>query len=134
MSWKVSHRSNERNTPVAEKIAGDLAANVRTPRQMLVAKVAISDQADGDARGVLYYWTDEDPPQLSATASDWSFVTLSDETDYDGAYHDVEKFLNGAKAINGVTLTLQQSAAARVGFANVKKGDFHLTVFYPTLA
>ena len=134
MPWKVSHRSDSTNHVVANKIAGDLAANATSPRQMLVAKVAISDQADGDARGVLYYWTDEDPPQLTASASDWAYVTLKGTTEYDDAYHDVEDFLNAEKAIDGVKLTLQQSAAARVGFANARKDDFHLTVFYPILA
>ncbi|MEM8961722.1 MAG: hypothetical protein AAGD38_09600 [Acidobacteriota bacterium] len=124
--------SNERNTPVADKLVSEMNLRVKTPAQTQIAKLAISDQGDGDARGVLYYWTDNEPPVLKDSPTQWAHHAFTDNEDYDDAYKHVLEVLNGQRAIDGVTLTLQQAAAAKVGFANRKKGDFHLTLFFPS--
>lgn len=130
MPWKMSHRSNDDVDKVIEVINGDLDANVSTQGQSVVAKVALSDQQNGDARGVLYYWSDDEPPSISGGTSEWGRVDFASETDYDGMYKNALSLLNGYEQ-KGVTLKTHQAAAARVCFTNRRHGDAHLVVYYP---
>lgn len=130
MKWKMSHRSNDRAHKVIEMIQGDLGEYVGTREQIAVAKVALSDQKDGKARGVLYYWNDEDPPAARATKS-WGVAGFTTHNDYDGMYEDALRFLNGETTVDGVTLQLHQAAGARVGFSNRKGSTSHLAIYYP---
>lgn len=133
MAFVYTSHSSSSNTTVANDLTQDLDQFVLSAAHMRVAKLAISDQASGDARGVLYYWQGDDTPSVSGQATGWAYAQFSpdDDTDYDKAYRHAEEFLNGDKTVNGITLSNQQAAAAQVGFANKKDGSFRVTVFYP---
>lgn len=133
MSFAYTSHASSSNSTVANGLAQDLDKFVLSPSHIRVAKLAISDQSDGDARGILYYWEGDNTPSVTQNATAWSLKQFSpdDTTDYDEAYRHAMEFLNGDKTVDGVTLTLQQAASAQVGMANRKKGTFRVTVFYP---
>ncbi len=87
--------------------------------------VAISDQHDGDARGLVF-----SNPSLSSQShvksAKWQHQTESSSTDYDSLYSGIADLLNGG------TLTLQSQYWAQLAYTNHKSGDATLTLFYPT--
>jgi hypothetical protein len=92
------------------------------------AKVTASDQASGDSRGLVYWYTEvlDTLPALPASVT-WENQIFTSSSDYTNLYNDTKDLLNSFSGDDSYS-----SIYAYVNMTNRESGDATVTVWYPT--
>jgi hypothetical protein len=128
MSWAYTEcRDNDINV-VLGALLGKL--NSLTAAQSAGAKVAMSNQMSGDARGLLVYPFEEfsSPPPVS-TVGGWFRHTWHTDHDYTGMYSALVGSLN-ALELPGNKITREQAFYSTISMTNQRHGDATLSLFW----
>jgi hypothetical protein len=96
------------------------------PRLAATAKVVTSNQRDGDARGVVYFFAGEGGvPMISPGGTGWQNRTFFTNTEYVR-----ELYLPTVELLN--TMPAEQAVNAHATMTNMKEGDATMTLWWPT--
>ena len=112
------------------KVVSDLRTDINglNPKQTAWMKVAVSNQHNGDARGVIFYYSDPPEKIPEPLSLPWQYQTCRGGKDYNSLYSSAEECLNRL-----TEKSLAVAYWAQIGFANSDDGNATLTVFYPEL-
>jgi len=124
MTWSYWNYADDDVADVISNVQNQLN-DITSKNPDAVIMVAISDQHDGDARGVVFS-NPSITSQSPVSSATWQHETKSDDTDYNSLYSGIADLLNGG------TLSLQSQYWAQLAYTNHKSGDATLTLFYPT--
>ena len=111
-----------------DKINADVIAELNTISNSgchaaASAKIATSDQREGDARGIVFSNPAIQSQQLSNPCR-WASKTESTRSDYTDMYNAILDAVNA--------LSDQEAFFAKVTFSNRKDGDATMTLTWPT--
>jgi hypothetical protein len=129
MSWAYTECRDSDINVVLAALLGKL--NLLTPAQSAAAKTAVSNQMNGDARGLLVYPFEESssPPPVS-THGGWFRHTWHSDHDYIGMYAGLVGSLNALELPTGDKLTKEQAFYASIAMTNQHHGDATLSLFW----
>jgi hypothetical protein len=129
MSWAYTECSDRDINVVLAALLGKL--NLLTAAQSAAAKVAVSNQLEGDARGLLVYPFEEfsSPPPVS-THGGWYRHTWHTDHDYAGMYAGLVGALNARELPTGDKITPEQAFYASISMTNQRHGDATLSLFW----
>jgi len=123
MSWTYRESSHDS----IEDVIGDLNKTLATltPDERATAKVILSDQKDGDARGAVYWFTEAISYPPPGNSWFWQLLGDNSETDYDELYKFIEQRLNA--------LSFVQALYTHISMSNRKKGFATVSLWYPQI-
>lgn len=126
MSWAYKSFDDDNVDTVISSIESELAdlATADSDTASVTAKVAISDQESGDARGLVFYnLTLGGIPSVPSGQLSWSKKEETTKNDYTDMYNNIQDKLN--------SLSDQSAYWAKIGFTNRKDGSATLTLYWP---
>jgi hypothetical protein len=129
MSWAYTECTDSDINVVLATLLGKL--NLLTAAQSAGAKVAVSNQMSGDARGLLIYPFEEfsSPPPVSIYGG-WYRHTWRTDHDYAGMYSGLVGSLNAMELPTGDKITREQAFYSSISMTNQRHGDATLSLFW----
>jgi len=129
MSWAYTECRDSDINVVLAALLGKL--NSLTAAQSAGAKVAVSNQESGDARGLLIYPFEEfsSPPSVSTHGGSFRHTWHTDH-DYTSIYAALVGSLNALELPTGDKLTREQAFYSSISMTNQHHGDATLSLFW----
>lgn len=127
MAWTFEALSDSSVDTVIRNVQTELnsISNEHGATVASAAKVAISDQKEGDARGVIFFDPSVETAEPPEGMPSFGRQTSKTETNYTRIYNEIADKLN--------SLESQEAFWAQVGFTNRRRGDATITVYWPQL-
>lgn len=121
LTWTYEVFSDDHGINVFNEVNNFLLS--LSPSQATTAKVTVSDQKSGDARGLVYYVSNGDIPSTRTFMTGWTMQYWSTDSDYTTMYNNCLTQLNSMDA--------DQSLASHVVFTNQHDNDSRIALFSP---
>lgn len=121
MGWQYKDSAHDSISDVVaslNKTLGNLTSD-----EQATAKIILSDQKDGDARGAIYWYTESIsyPPPVDSWF--WALMGDNSKNDYAELYKFIEQRLNA--------LSFAQALYTHISMSNRKKGFAVVSMWYP---
>ena len=125
--WTYKQYDNTDVTKVLNDMTSEIGTISTTSIEALMTKVTVSDQQDGDARGIVFFYTGQvsSAPALPGDVT-WKMKENTSGSDYTKLYNDVTDTLDSFTGDN-----FYQAFYAYVNMTNRKGGDATIEVWYP---